>query len=193
MQYWEDNFCEPDHMNTLIIKTPSGGRHLVYKYQDEIKSGQLEKDVLIDILSDGKAIFFGDGYKILNRVMPTLPPRKLVQQIIFNTQVNIGSININTDTFPSDASVNSVLGWNFAWKMTKEKEDSYMLVPDTNLCCVDGVTRHSQTGHSCVFVNRSSVVLSCFNTVHGKKVLQGDVSKRLRSLFFDYKSGHKDK
>ena len=193
MQYWEDNFCEPDHMNTLIIKTPSGGRHLVYKYQDGVKSGQLEKDVLIDILSDGKAIFFGDGYKILNRVMPTLPPRKLVQQIIFNTQVNIGSININTDTFPSDKSVNSVLGLDFTWKITKEKEDSYMLVPDTNMCCVDGVTRHSQTGHSCVFVNRSSVVLSCFNTAHGKKILQGDVSKRLRSLFFDYKSGHKDK
>lgn len=193
MQYWEDNFCEPDHMNTLIIKTPSGGRHLVYKYQDEIKSGQLEKDVLIDILSDGKAIFFGDGYKILNRVMPSLPPRKLVQQIIFNTQVNIGSININTDTFPSDESVNYILGWNFTWKMTKEKEDSYMLVPNTNMCCVDGVTRHSQTGHSCVFVNRSSVVLSCFNSAHGKKVLQGDVSKGLRSLFFDYKSVHKDK
>ena len=55
MQYWEEHLCEPDHMNTLIIKTPSGGRHLVYKYQDGIKSGQLEKDVLIDIMADGKA------------------------------------------------------------------------------------------------------------------------------------------
>lgn len=200
MQYWEDNFCEPDHMNTLIIKTPSGGRHLVYRYQDGIKSGQLEKDVLIDILSDGKAIFFGNGYEILNRVRPTLPPRKLVQQIIFNTQVNIGSINntvnntiVNTGALPSDKSVNFVLGWDFTWKITKEKEDSYMLVPNSKLCCVDGVTLHSQTGHSCVYVNRSCVVLHCFNGAHGKRVLQGDVSKRLRELFFNYKSRHKDR
>ena len=189
MQYWEEHYCEPDHMNTLIIKTPSGGRHLVYKYQDGIKSGQLEKDVLIDILSDGKAIFFGEGYKITNRVMPSDPPRKFVQKTIYNTQVNIGSIYVNSDTFPSDNSVNEVLGWDFTWQMSKETADSYRLVPNTDMCCVDGVTRHSHAGHSCVFVNRSSVVLSCFNTTHGKKVLQGNVSQRLRLLFF----GQKDK
>ena len=185
MQYWEEHYCEPDHMNTLIIKTPSGGRHLVYKYQDGIKSGQLEKDVLIDILSDGKAIFYGKGYEIQNRVMPSDAPRKFVRQTtIYNTQVNIGSINVNSDTFPSDKSVNEVLGWEFTWNMSKETANSYRLVPDTDMCCVDGVTRHSHAGHSCVFVNRSCVVLSCFNTTHGKKVLEGDVSQRLRVLFF---------
>ena len=31
--YWESNFDESDHLNTLIIKTPSGGVHLVYRYR----------------------------------------------------------------------------------------------------------------------------------------------------------------
>lgn len=64
------------HMNTLIIKTPSGGLHLVYRYEDGVTSGQLEKDVLIDILSDGKAMFFGPGYEIVNRSKPTSSPPK---------------------------------------------------------------------------------------------------------------------
>ena len=42
VDYWEEHFKE--HMNTLIIRTPRGGYHLVYKYHEGIKSGQLEKD-----------------------------------------------------------------------------------------------------------------------------------------------------
>ena len=49
VEYWDKHYPDPAHMNTLIIRTPTGGFHLVYKYEDGINSGQLEKDVLIDM------------------------------------------------------------------------------------------------------------------------------------------------
>ena len=115
-EYWDSNFEESDHMNTLIIKTPSGGFHLVYKYEEGITSGQLKKDVLIDILSDGRAICFGPGYEILNRAMPTSAPPKLVQ-IIINNNNNYGSQIVNlpgssTQVSCSEAAFADPLGFS---------------------------------------------------------------------------------
>lgn len=78
--YWKKNYSEYD---TLIIETPTYGLYLVYEYQEGIKSGHLNEGVLIDVLSDGKGMVFGPGYRIVNSMEPALPPRKLVQQILF--------------------------------------------------------------------------------------------------------------
>ena len=111
-------------MNTLIIRTPTGGFHLVYKYEDGINSGQLEKDVLIDILLNGKGMCFGPGYEIVKRKEPLSPPRELVQQITLNQNVNYGHqiINQKNAVVPTDLSsdISNIARCNLVWDVKGE-------------------------------------------------------------------------
>ena len=197
--YWNTNFDGLDHTNTLIIKTPSGGVHLVYKYLDGITSGQLEKDVLIDILADGKAMCFGPGYQILNRAMPTPPPTKLVQQIIFNN-INYGSqqiINKNSDDevlrdYSSD--INAAANCDLKWDVIRSADRKlFTLIPHTCICTVDDEHVHSEAKHSRFIVSKTRVVAKCFSHHHHRTVT-GDASRRLRELFFpsEFKDSFED-
>ena len=185
--YWENNFDESEYMNTLIIKTPTGGLHLVYKYKDGIKSGKLEKDVLIDILSDGKAMCFGPGYQIINHATPTQPPHKLVQQIIVN--VNYGSQVIKNNSnkrankdYSSD--INAAAGCNLKWEVIYSDEaKAFTLIPDTAICTVENDHVHSEKMHSRFVVTKTRVVARCFRH-EPQRTVTGDVSRRLRELFF---------
>jgi hypothetical protein len=197
--YWDDNFDKSDHMNTLIIKTPSGGMHLVYKYQDGIKSGQLEKDVLIDILSDGKAICFGPGYEIVNRARPTQPPPKLVQ-IIFNN-INYGSQVIAAgNTFSSNTTrdysvdINAIASCDLKWDVIPSHNNRvFTLIPHTNICTVDDAHVHNEQKHSRFVVSKGSVVARCFSH-NTQRTVTGVVSRRLREIFFpnDFKDYFED-
>jgi REP element-mobilizing transposase RayT len=194
VEYWNNNFEESDHMNTLIIKTPSGGVHLVYRYEEGITSGQLEKDVLIDILSDGKAMCFGPGYEILNRAMPTSAPPKLVQIIINNNNYGSQIINNNSTTLPLKAKVsdsystdyssdiNAAAGSDVNWDVI-HKDNAVIMIPHTAVCAVDCSHVHSEQKHSRFIVTRSSVVAKCFSH-DGQRTVTGDVSRRLREIFF---------
>lgn len=199
--YWTNNFNDTDHANTLIIKTPSGGVHLVYKYDDKIQSGQLEKDVLIDILSDGKAICFGPGYKILNRVNPTFPPQKLVQQIIYNNSiVNYGSQTINHNSQNSNfdvtkgysSEINAAAECNLQWDVIRAQNGkTFTLIPHTDICTVNSDHVHSETKHSRYVVSKTRVVARCFShNTHG--VITNVAAKRLRELFSPEKESFLD-
>ena len=193
VQYWDDNFDDSDHMNTLIIKTPSGGVHLVYKYEDGIKSGQLEKDVLIDILSDGKAMCFGPGYEILNRASPTNPPPKLVQ-IIFNN-INYGSQIISSGSSSSKAIkgvntidyssyINCIAECDLKWDVIGSHDNKvFTIIPYTNVCTVDENHVHSEHKHSRLVISKARVVARCFSH-SSQRTITGDISRRLRELFF---------
>lgn len=187
--YWENNFDETDHRNTLIIKTPSGGVHLVYRYKNGVKSGQLEKNVLIDILSDGKAMCFGPGYEILNRAKPAPPPPKLVQQIIFNN-VNYGSQVITgngLDVHPARdyaSDINGASGCDFKWDVIASHDNrAFTLIPHTNICTVDEGYVHSEPKHSRFVVSKGRVVARCFRH-DTQRTVTGAASRRLRELFF---------
>jgi hypothetical protein len=183
VDYWNDNFVDYDNINTLIIKTPSGGLHLVYKYKDGMKSGQLEKDVLIDILSDGRAICFGPGYEILNRVKPMQPPPKLVQ-IIFNNN-NYGSqVMINNNSTRNYTScINALSGCELEWDVIPSPDNKvFTLIPNTSICTVDDDYVHSKQKHSRFIVSKDSVIARCFS--HGQRIVTSDASKSLQKLFF---------
>jgi hypothetical protein len=193
-------WCGPiETPDTFTSKSIGGGYHKVYRLTKQlakcIKNGQPEDAVLCEILHNKRGFMYGEGCKMIHRMLPQPPPVAVSNLIInnyFNTQVNIGSVNntvVNTSGLPSAQSVNAVLGCDVEWKMTKENEDSYMLVPDAHQCCVESQVEHTQKGHSCVYVHRNSVVLNCFS--HGKRVLLGELSKCLRELFFEYKSAAK--
>jgi hypothetical protein len=188
--YWKSNFNESDHSNTLIIKTPSGGVHLVYKYKDGIKSGQLEKDVLIDILADGKAMCFGPGYEIVNRAKPAPTPSKLlVQQTIFNN-INYGSQVITSkghDLQPSRdyvSDINAASGCDFTWDVIPSHDKRvFTLIPHTHRCTVDDGYVHSEPKHSRFVVSKGRVVARCFSH-DTQRTVTGAASRRLRELFF---------
>ena len=187
--YWQSNFDEADHLNTLIIKTPSGGVHLVYRYKDGVRSGQLEKDVLIDILADGKAMCFGPGYEILNRAKPTPPPPKLVQQIIFNN-VNYGSqVITGKGVDPSvcrdyGADINAAAECELRWDVIPSHDNrAFTLIPHTHICAVDETHVHSEQKHSRFVVTKGRVVARCFSH-DTQRTVTGAASRRLRELFF---------
>ena len=188
VQYWGNHFEDSDHMNTLIIKTPSGGFHLIYEYEDGIQSGQLDKDVLIDILSDGRGICFGPTYQIVNRAMPTPAPTKLVQQINFNN-INYGSQIINNKPVQPELSRDYSAEINAAdcalqWDVIPSREGKvFTLIPHTKLCTVDDSYIHSEPKHSRFVVTKSRVIARCFSH-SSERTVTGDTSKRLRELFF---------
>jgi phage/plasmid-associated DNA primase len=201
--YYTKNFGDPTHSNTLLIGTPSGGYHLVYKYEDGIKSGQLEKDVLVDILSDRKGMCFGPGYEILNKTLPSSLPKKLVQQIVINN-INCGQVtnlivprgkdirgqsarglcqlNIKNHEDYSD-EINNIMGSNVVWDVVATPDGKCRtLIPQTNACTVNPEHVHTDTKHSRLVVSRSRVIARCFS--HGEISITGATSKRLRSMFF---------
>ena len=74
LKKWDELFPNIDYTNSLIVVTPSGGRHIYCEYDDTITSKEIAKDVLIDILSDGKAVTFGPLYQILQSPSDKVPP-----------------------------------------------------------------------------------------------------------------------
>ena len=99
--------------------------------------------------------------------------------------MNINNTVVNSAKLPSSEDVNFALNCNVKWIIKVYDNNMYKLEPDTLQCCVDITAKHTNTMHSCVCVYRNSVVLMCYS--HGKRLLTGNASKRLRALFFNYK------
>ena len=190
VSYYTNKFGDLGSIKTLLIKTPSGGYHLVYKYREGIKSGQLEKDVLIDILSDNRGMCFGPDYGIVTKMMPASPPTELVQHI-FNVQqninVNCNQVNNNNNAFAAAAAthsdkINKILEADWRWDVVRSDRGCYKLVPLTRICMVDKGHSHTDPKHSCLVVSKTRVTAKCFS--HGESAITGVRSKQLRSLLF---------
>jgi len=186
VEYWNDKY-QQEEKNTLIIKTPSGGYHLVYKYSKGVKSGQLEKDVLIDILSDGKGMCFGPGYQILNKTEPVSPPASLIQQITINQQNVFNSqiiYNTNKQIRDCSSTINDISGCDYVWDVLKSPDgNAYTLIPHTNICTVNERHTHSEAKHSRFVVTNKAVVAKCFSHAINR-VVTGKASEQLRAYFF---------
>ncbi len=185
---------EPD---TLITKTIGGGYHKVYQMCDElresIKSGKLAPHVLIDVLYDNRGFVFGDGYEIVNKVRPQKPPQHVINFITINQNNNVSNSTLINSTVGNTASaqsytpeINNVLGSDVEWKVVKINDASYKLVPGTKTCCVNTEHSHSEDAHSCLIVRKLSVTAHCFS--HGKRQIEGAVSRSIRELFFEYRN-----
>lgn len=69
LEYFEKNVCKLDSLNTLITKTPGGGYHIYFKYNEKIKTTSRIKDIKsisIDIRNNGACIFEGVDYELYN-------------------------------------------------------------------------------------------------------------------------------
>lgn len=205
IEFFED-WCGPvDAADTFTSRTISGGCHKVYLYTPELdgmlKSGRLTPLALCDILFDGRGFTFGEGYKIINRMLPKAPPKSVINFIINNgTQNNVygnqqniqqniqhniiaGALGITTSASLSQRINDAIGAREITWRVNNLENGAYQLIPNTNECCVNAGYLHSVDSHSCVYVYRSSVVCNCFS--HGKKVVYGDISRSIRDIFFD--------
>lgn len=64
IEWFEKYFCKINDINTLTTKSINGGYHIFYKYSDSIKSTSF-KEYNVDILSDNRCCFQGQGYEII--------------------------------------------------------------------------------------------------------------------------------
>jgi hypothetical protein len=98
IEFFED-WCGPvEAADTFTSRTIGGGYHNVYLYTHELdgmlKSGQLTPLALCDIMFNGRGFTFGEGYQIINRVLPKSPPKSVINFIVNNNNtVNINTIN----------------------------------------------------------------------------------------------------
>ena len=58
----------------------------------------------------------------------------------------------------------------------------YLLIPDTQECCVHPNLYHVFYKMSCIKVYKHRVV--CYCSIHGERVIESKLSLRIRSLFF---------
>ena len=186
-----------DTPDTFTTRSIGGGYHKVYQMTPQlaahIKNGPLVKGVLLEVLYNKRAFMYGKGCAIVHRMLPQ-PPSTAVQQVIIhqsiNTQVNIGTDPIATSTQPSSEAINAVLRTDVSWTVTQEDPQTFMLLPATHQCCVQTQVQHTRAGHSCIYVHRTSVLLTCFS--HGKRLLHGEMSQQLRDLFFERRAARSD-
>jgi hypothetical protein len=95
-----------------------------------------------------------------------------------------GALGIASSASLSDR-INTAMGTEgITWQVNNGEKSSYQLVPNTRECCVAPGHVHTSDNHSCIYVYKSSVVCNCFS--HGKKTLEGNVSRLLREIFFDF-------
>jgi phage/plasmid-associated DNA primase len=203
IEFFED-WCGPvSAPDTFTSRTISGGYHKVYLYTPELdgmlKSGQLTPLALCDIMFNSRGFTFGEGYKIINRVLPKSPPKSVINFIVNNNNtVNIGTINqqnniqqniiagaLGTSTSVSlSQRINDILGiYETTWHVNKLENAAYQLIPKTRECMVQQGHIHTTDSHSCIYVYRTSVVCNCFS--HGKKSMYGVKSRLIREIFFD--------
>jgi hypothetical protein len=80
--------------------------------------------------------------------------------------------------------INDAIGCEgITWEVNNLDNMTYQLIPDTKECCVATGHFHNSYSHSCVHVYKTYVVCNCFS--HGKRVVEGQVSRAIREIFFD--------
>ena len=89
IKWFEENISKIKECRTLVTKSVNGGYHIFYKYNSDLKSTSL-KDYNIDILSDRKCCFGGEGYEILMNN----PIQKLTTSQLENIKKNLKKTEI---------------------------------------------------------------------------------------------------
>jgi len=160
LKWINDNFENLNSLNTLITSTPSGGYHIYFKYNDNIKTSMNINNLHIDILSDNKCVFEGEMYNIvLNKTIRNLTQNEI--DILLNTINNTSEKQLVKYDF---SKINKKFNKpkDTTWEVEK-LDKSIKFTPNCKECLV-GDKQHSQDNHSCLFINNDkSVVKTCYS------------------------------
>jgi hypothetical protein len=70
VEWFKQNICKLDNLNTLVTTTIRGGNHIFFNYNKEVKTSanvcKFNRKIKIDIRNDGGMIYEGKGYTLLH-------------------------------------------------------------------------------------------------------------------------------
>ncbi|NDC95530.1 hypothetical protein EB118_17635, partial [bacterium] len=194
LEWFESHFGPIRLLNTLVTKTINNGFHVYFKYTDKLRSKLNVFNLNIDILSDKRCCYEGQGYTVL--VDSAI--RKLTEcEIEYFTveNVTVGSTIENNAVIASSQSevgaynltcykkVNRVLNQpsNTSWDITRE-DRGIKAVPNCKQCLLNPCKQHSQERHSALFINNDKTVIkTCFSC--GSESLDKTNSKKIINVF----------
>ena len=189
LEWIEEHFGTLENINTLITKTINNGYHLFFKYTTKLKNVINAGQKNIDILTDKKCCYQGNGYDIINnKEIRTLTDQeiKLILQLIKSKNVKEKIQTNNNDVLTNNKSyekANKILNlpMNTDWTIVKN-DNGHKAVPKCLECLINPCKKHSQEQHSSLFINNdSSVIKSCFSC--GSIVMDKRNSKKINNVF----------
>lgn len=164
--------------NTFTTKSINGGYHIFFKYSDKIKN-IANKKIHIDILSDERCCYQGDGYDIVNNT-----ELRELQDNEINEILKLGKIDKDKNKdkqYYKKANETLNIPPNTDWIVTKT-ENGHKAVPKCEECLINPCKKHSQIEHSSLFINKDkSIIKSCYSC--GSVVLNKYESKKIMHLF----------
>ena len=162
LKWFVDNFGPIEEQNTLISKSIRGGYHVYFKYTPLIKGKNIE-EMNIDIKTDGGCAFEGLGYMIINTAQPrTLSESEIkIIQSLYHTEVRKKKDLLELKQVSKMFDMNPATKW-----LIESKENGgRKLTPDDYKCLITKDKKHSDTGHSCIYLNvdgtANKVCFSC--------------------------------
>jgi len=187
----EDNLGPINDINTLVTKTINNGYHIFFKYTPKLKNSINCGNKHIDILSNKKCCYQGQGYDIiLDNAIRALTEEeiKLFLQLIKskNKQPDKVIIHDNDTITVNDKSyekANKILNLpiNTNWTIVKN-DNGHKAIPKCLECLINPCKKHTQKEHSSLFINKdSSVIKSCFSC--GSIVMDKHNSKKINNVF----------
>jgi phage/plasmid-associated DNA primase len=172
LTWFENKFGEIDKVSTLVTKTIRNGYHVYFKYNENIKSKINWNGMNIDILSDDRCCYEGEGYDIVrNEKIRELSEEELElfnenkQQVVCYKKVNT-LLNQPNDT---------------TWDIERQ-DKGIKAVPNCKKCLLNPCKEHSQEKHSALYINNDKTVIkTCFSC--GSDVLDKRESKKIFNVF----------
>ncbi len=199
VEWFENHIAKLDELDTFITKTPNGGFHIYYEYEEDIKTkigfNYDNKKVCLDLLADGKCCYQGQYYPVFKDVDIAKIDDKLKFKIkdIYNSRnkpleqnklVDAENLNNLVITNFNDSDINPEQPWDLTIKWCDNYNNGLCMIPDTKLCVVSGKV-HSTVGHSKITKKKDRYILSCFACGTTEIIIEEKTSRET-SLIQDY-------
>jgi len=190
LSWIEHNLGSLQNINTLITKTINNGYHIFFKYTPKLKNSINCGNKYIDILTNKKCCYQGQGYDIVcNNQIRSLTDQEIniILHLIKSKTIKVVTPkDDNNSVLIKDKSyekANKILNLpiNTNWTIVKN-DNGHKAIPKCLECLINPCRKHTQHEHSSLFINKdSSVIKSCFSC--GSIVMDKLNSKKINNVF----------
>ena len=209
-EWFKENIGKLNEINTLVTGTVNGGFHIYFKYNIRIKNTINAGGIYIDYLSNNKCCYQGEMYDVINneniRELTEEEINKLCnlaeKQLVFKGESDIdyddgiiltekdvhdnSFINNNGELEFDEKAIDKLnklfkKPTNTKWGITKLENGTIKAFPLCYICLLNPAKRHSQKGHSAIFVNTDK---SVYKTCHscGTTQMTGNDCKKVINI-----------
>lgn len=181
LEWFESKFGKINEVNTLVTRTLNSGYHIYFKYNKSISNRINMNNINVDILSDKKCVFEGEGYSVVsekeireltdNELQFLTDTGKDTTTLLHRPECELGKVCYKKINTLMNKPVDTV------WDIEKQ-ERGLKATPICNKCLVNPCKEHSESRHSALFINNDkTVVKTCFSC--GSDVLDRRQSKKV--------------